>query len=223
MTTKQLPAAISSLIANLEQAQAQSPAVMDNDFLFLKLTKFGEWVFGGEDTEVSNESIFAIDPSSYMHGWIAWHDFKLQGEEMSVQGQPPIDKASLPTVEGNNWVPQVGFALKGMEGPEEGVQLLYKTSSRGGKEAVAGLLSAIVARGKSGETDLCPEIVLEKSSYVHKKHGKTFVPVLTIDGWIDIPNGTEPQTAPEPVAAIEEPTPEPALEPTARKRKRRSA
>ena len=47
MTTNNLPAAISTLIANLEEAQAHSPAVMDNDFLFLKLTKFGEWVYGG--------------------------------------------------------------------------------------------------------------------------------------------------------------------------------
>jgi len=223
MTTNNLPAAISTLIANLEEAQAHSPAVMDNDFLFLKLTKFGEWVYGGEDTEVSDESVFVIDPETYIHGWIAWHDFKLQGEEMVMQGQPPIDKASLPTVEGNSWVPQVGFAMKGVEGPEEGVQLLYKTSSRGGKKAVAGILTAVVNRGNAGRTDYIPEIVLEKSSYVHKKHGKTFEPVLTIEGWVHKPEEGQPQTEPEPVAAIEEPTPETAPEPTARKRKRRSA
>jgi len=216
------------MLGALEPAQQATPNAGSGDFSYLKLTRQGEWVYGAEETEVADGSYFVIDPMSYAQGYVAWSaDGELIAEEMAVAGQPPITVAGLPVLSEGKWDAQVSFALKGIEGTQDGVQVLYKTSSQGGKEAIAGLLSLIIARGRAGESEVCPVVVLDTSNYKHKKYGKIFKPVLTVDEWMDIPEvGDEPVAAksePEPVAAIEPPPePEPAA-PTRKRRTKRTA
>lgn len=228
MSTSNTPAIISNTIKNLVTAQANTPSVVTGDFLYLKMSKTGDWVYGAEETEVGHDSAFVIDPDSYAQGFVAWDDGELIDEKMSVAGQAPITKADLPDIGGVRWDSQVAFALKGLEGKEEGVQLLYKTSSKGGKAAVAELLSKIIDRGQAGEMEICPIVLLDTTSYKHKKYGKIFTPVLHVDEWIDLPPAG--QTA--PVVKIVEPTPEPEPEPApepvatttpTRKRRKRNA
>ena len=220
-----LPATITNLVGTLETAQAATPQT-GGDFVYLKMTKQGEWMYGGDETEVAATSFFVIDPASYTQGYVAWYDSELVNEVMSVAGQPPTLAADLPALpdkpktvndpKGCVWAPQVAFALKGVEGPEEGVQLLYKVSSKGGRDAIKGLLGDIISRGKSGEAALCPVVSLDTTSYKHKKYGKLFTPVLTVDEWVDLPEeGAALEATPKP-----EPTPEP--EPTPARKPRRS-
>ena len=137
MSKNQLPATISNLVDTLATAQQNTPQAATGDFQYLKMTKAGQWVYGADETEVSEESCFIIDPSSYAQGYVAWDDGSLVEERMAVAGQPPIVAADLPSLpNGVTWDVQVSFALKGVEGPEEGVQLLYKASSRGGRQAI---------------------------------------------------------------------------------------
>lgn len=212
-----LPAIISTLITTLEIAQQSAPAMSEGDFQYLKLTKSGDWVFGADETEVGNDSVFVIDPASYAQGFIAWDDGSLVAEQMAVAGQPPVLLADLPALPaGVSWDAQVAFAMKGIEGKEDGVQLLYKVSSRGGKGAIGELLSAIIARGKEGNADLCPVILLGSDNYKHKKYGKIYTPVLEIEDWMELPSsGPLPDTKKKA-----EPEPEP--EPAKAKRSRRS-
>ena len=211
-----LPATITNLVATLEGAQASTPQVSSGDFLFLKMSKAGEWIYGADETEVAPGSAFAIDPSSYAQGYIAWADGQLIDEKMALAGQVPVTLADLPELPaGVRWDSQVAFAMKGLEGAEEGLQMLYKVSSRGGKEVIATLLGEIIAQGKAGKP-VCPIVTLSTSSYKHKKYGKIYTPVLTVADWIDLP---EPGAAPEPKAVAE---PEPAPEPDKPKRARRS-
>ena len=140
-----LPATITNLVSALETAQAATPQT-GGDFAYLKMNKQGEWLYGGDETEVDSESFFVIDPASYVQGYVAWYDGELINEVMSVAGQTPTLAADLPTLpdkpktvtdpKGCVWATQVAFALKGVEGEEEGVQLLYKVSSKGGMGAV---------------------------------------------------------------------------------------
>ena len=210
-----LPATITNLVSTLEAAQAATPQT-GGDFAYLKMTKQGEWLYGGDETEVDAESFFVIDPNSYAQGYVAWYDGELINEVMTSAAQTPPTLADLPALpdkpktiadpKGCVWASQVAFALKGVEGPEEGVQLLYKVSSKGGIGAIKDLLSTIINRGKSGKPDICPIVGLDNTSYKHKKYGKIFTPVLTVDEWVDLPveGAVEPTPEPEP-----EPTPEP--------------
>ena len=223
-----LPAQQSTMIANLQAAQAMTPVSTSGDFQYLKMTKVGEWVYGANETEVGKDSAFVIDPNTYSQGFVAWHSGELIAENMSVAGQPPVVLADCPTLPaGVSYDSQVAFALKGIEGEEEGVQLLYKVSSKGGKGAIAILLEQIIHRGMAGEETLCPVVVLDTSSYKHKKYGKIYTPVLTVDEWVDLPSG---EPAAEPVVAlgdpvdepVDEPVVEPVVEPAARPSRKRS-
>lgn len=229
--SNQLPAVLQTLVTDLVAAEQASPGTSSGDFLYLKMSKGGNWIFGAEDTEVNNNSAFVVDPSSYAQGYVAWADGELLGEFMAVAGKQPITLADLPPLkvtvddEGDpvNWKPQKAFALKGIEGEEEGTQLLYKTSSKGGLKAISGLLAAIIERGKAGSADLCPVVMLDSDSYKHKikKYGTIYTPVLTVDEWMGMPTGEEEEEeAPEP-AKVEKksrkkkaakPEPEPEVE-----------
>lgn len=219
-----VPAVISSTISNLEAAQASTPQDIGGDFQFLKMSKTGDWVYGADETEVSDDSVFAIDPNSYVQGFIAWDSDKgdLVGEVMAQAGQPPIVKADLDDV-GHPWVVQVGFGLVGIEGAEKGVQMLYKASSKGGKNAVGDLLAKIIERGKAGETDICPIVILHADSYKHKKFGKTFIPILSVDDWTDgSAESSEILAASGEVEEVEKEV-EKEVEPTTRKRRTRKS
>lgn len=234
-----LPANLSSLLGNLQTAQQATPLDSSGDFLYLKMNKQGEWVYGAEDTEVADDSAFVIDPNSYAQGFVAWYDGDLIMEEMAVAGQPPKTLADLPALpdmpktandpKGCVWNAQVAFALKGIEGAEEGLQLLYKVSSKGGKGAIAELLGKIIERIKGGHADSCPVVFLKNSHYKHKKFGKIYTPSLDVDEWIDLPDPDEEPVAAKPKAVAkpepiveDEPEPEPA--PKGRqKRSRRAA
>lgn len=193
-----VPAVIEKTITNLISAQASASHVTSGDFQYLKLSKSGDWVFGADETEVSDSSVFVIDPDSYSQGFVAWDDGELVDEKMSNAGQPPITAADLETPAGAKWDAQVAFALKCIEGAEEGVQLLYKTSSRGGKSAVAELLAKIIERGKAGESSICPVVLLDTSSYKHKKYGKIFTPILSVDEWVNLPDAANDADAVKP-------------------------
>ena len=222
-----LPANIADLVGNLEKAQAAAPEEA-GDFLYMKMTKGGNWVFGAGDTEFSNDSVFVIDPASYAQGFVAWCDGELLGERMALAGQDPILLSSMPALpvsvdsDGDpvDWRAQKAFAMKGIEGAEEGLQFLYKVSSRGGKAAIAELLAEIIKRGKAGESALCPVVLLDTDSYKHKnkKFGTIYTPILTIDDWMYVGAASEPEPA---KVAKTEPEPEPEPEPKA-KRARKS-
>jgi hypothetical protein len=220
-----LPANISTLLTTLETAQASTPVEAAGDFTYLKMTKVGEWVYGADETEVGEDSAFVIDPASYAQGYVAWDDGELVDEKMAVAGSTPITLADLPElpmgVKGQiKWSAQVAFALKGIEGADEGMQLMYKVSSRGGKEAVSTLLAAIIKRAHAGESKLCPVVMLETSNYKHKKYGKIYTPLLSVDEWVDLPTPSDEPVAKVAKVAKKDPEPEPVAETPAPRRKR---
>jgi hypothetical protein len=211
-----LPANIQSLITSLEVAQTATPSASSGDFQYLNLTKQGEWLYGADEIEVSDDSAFVIDPSSYAQGYVAWSkDNDLLGEEMATAGQPPVLLSALDN--SLPWKAQVGFALKGIEGAEDGEQLLFKTSSQGGKEAISALLAKILAKAKAGESAYCPVVLLDSSNYKHKKWGKIFKPVLTVDEWVEVPTGDGEEEAAPPVKE----KPKKAIAPPAKKTRTR--
>ena len=120
---------------------------------------------------------------------------------MAAQGKPSINERDLPALPEPTgpdkvvWAAQKAFALIGSEGPEKGLQFLYKSSSRGGKKAIAKLLTEIIEQIKSGDPAYCPIVRLENDSYKHqnKAYGRIQVPILTVVGWTAPPEAAAPE------------------------------
>ena len=77
--------AVSSLSTSLRKLEADvSPAGV----VILKMDRTGHWVFGADQTEVEDNSHWAINPFSFVHGYIAWGDGEVLGEKMASVSEP---------------------------------------------------------------------------------------------------------------------------------------
>ena len=108
---------------------------------------------------------------------------------------------------------------------DEGVQVLYKGTSTGLRNAVKKLIDEIIAQAQHDANHIVPVVELECDSYQHKKYGEIFFPVLEVKRWISIDDAAdeaEPaESADQPTADSEEAAPEPAQ--PARRRRRAAA
>ena len=142
----QLPMNPNDLLKGLKQAtQRQEMSGPDGDFHYLKLTKGGNWEYGADETEVEDESIWAINPATLATGFCAWDSTEKVGEEMAFLTGDPVIKSQLPEV-GASWSPQVAMQFRCMSGEDEGVEVVYSTTSKGGQKAFKNLLAVITAR-----------------------------------------------------------------------------
>ena len=55
----------------------------------IKMDKTGAWVLGAEQTEIEPDSLWAVNPFSFMHGYIAWGDGEVLGEDGISQPTSP--------------------------------------------------------------------------------------------------------------------------------------
>ena len=182
-----LPANISAMVSGLVAA---SDTVSTGGFLFMKLAKgTGEFVYGPEEIEVEDGSIWAINPMSLQYGWVAWGDKahgtagKNLGEHMGPASKPIYDQASLRDVEGS-WSQQVGFDLACTNGEDEGTTCRYLTNSFGGKKAWKAVLDAVVKKLTDGDPEYVPLVRLSSTSYKHDEYGKIHNPEFIITGWM---------------------------------------
>lgn len=231
---------VAALKAHLTQAAAHVPATGQSGVL--QFTKHGDWVFGAEKTEVTPDDLFAVNPSSFVTGYICWAKDEKQWkngpiDEVSVPlGQTTPLKHELKQHEGGDWQEMSGFSFRFTEGQFKGKEGKFTTTSRGGMTAVRGLMDALIARLDTDDVLIVPVVSPGADFYIHKTWGKTWTPVLDIEDWADM-NGqaadepdeqeaakpVEKETAkpaeaakePEPVAA----DPAPATEPARRRRR----
>ena len=109
--TAKLPSLTQSLIRGIEQTKTRMEVAGDIDASYIKLEKSGSWVFGAEDTEVSNDSFWAVNPNSLSTGYAAWGEGECFGEEMAAITDAPIVKTDLAD-HGVPWKEQVGMQLE---------------------------------------------------------------------------------------------------------------
>ena len=82
-----------------------------------------------------------------------------------------------------DWQRQVSFVLACTNGEDEGQNVLYKVSSRGGQTLWADMAAAIAAQGAKDPTKIVPLIVMKSESYKHKRWGLTYNPIFEIVGF----------------------------------------
>ena len=187
---------LSTALRALEQGAGTAGVVI------LKMDKTGHWVFGADQTEVEDDSTWAINPFSFVHGYIAWGDGEVLGEKMTSVQHPLPELDAAPPGAKRGWETQIGMSLKCLNGEDKDMEARFTTTSVGGKKAVQALGVAIATQVEKDQTKPVAIVRLKKDHYVHKSYGRIYTPVFEIVEWASMDGAAE---APE--VAAEEPAP----------------
>ena len=187
--------------------RAIETAVGGDGMVILKMDKTGHWVFGADQTEVEDDSVWAVNPFSFVHGFIAWGDGTVLGEAMAPITEPLPLTGPAPQAAKRGWEMQVGMTLACTNGEDEGMQARYTVTSVGGKRAVQSLAVAIAEQVEKNAAKPVPLVLLKKEHYQHKSYGRIFTPVFDIVDWasLDGDAAEEPEAEAEEEAATEAP------------------
>ena len=152
--------------------------------VILKMDKTGHWVFGADQTEVEDDATWAVNPFSFVHGFIAWGDGEVLGEKMASVSQPLPELEVAPAAAKRGWETQVGMSLKCLTGEDKGMEARFTTTSVGGKRAVQALAVALAEQVEKDQTKPVPIVKLRKDHYAHKSYGRIYTPVFSVVEWV---------------------------------------
>jgi hypothetical protein len=178
----------------------------------------GDWRYGPKQTNVEEGSQWAANPLTFEHGHVCFSDDKKRlGERMVSVGQPISAVEDLPDL-GFPWQGQWAVNLKCTTGIDAGTEVVFKTTTDGGRQTILGLIDKVRNRLNDGQHDgkVVPILRLDRDSYQHMKYGRVWTPVLTIIEWVPL---SGPTPAPKPVS----PSPTPTSPTTEQPRRRRVA
>ena len=164
--------------------------------VIIKMDKTGHWVFGADQTETEDDAKWAINPFSFVHGYIAWGEGEVLGEKMVSVSAPLPELDTPPPGAKRGWETQVGMSLKCISGEDEGLEARYTVTSVGGKRAVQALAVAIANQVDADQTKPVPVVLLKKEHYQHKSYGRIYTPVFEIVEWV----GMDGEAAAEPAS-----------------------
>ena len=197
---------VQSLSTSLKALSAGLPAA--GGVAIIKMDKTGHWVFGSDQTEVESDSRWAINPYSFIHGFIAWGDGAVAGEVMVSVSEPLPDVGAAPPTAAKGWETQVGMMLKCISGEDTGLECRFTATSVGGKKAVQELAIALAHQVDKDPAKPVPVVVLKKDHYQHKSYGRIYTPVFEVVEWVSL-NGPDRQPG-EDDDLGDEPAPAPA-------------
>jgi len=178
-------------VASLTTALRAIAPDVGSSTVIIKMDKTGHWVYGAEQEEVEDGSLWAVNPFSFVHGFIAWGEGDVLGEKMGPVTQPLPEVDAAPPGAKRGWEPQVGFSLKCTSGADAGMEARYSTTSVGGKRAVQALAVAIATQVDKDQTAPVPVVRLAKDHYVHKSYGRVYTPVFDVQQWIGMEGAPE--------------------------------
>jgi len=181
--------------------------------VIIKMDKTGHWVFGADQTEIEDDSTWAVNPFSFVHGYIAWGDGEVLAEKMVSVSQPLPELDTAPPGAKKGWETQVGMSIKCLSGADVGMEARYTTTSVGGKKGVQALAVAIATQVEKDQSKPVPVVELGKEHYTHKSYGRIFTPVFKVLEWVSMDGEAQAEEAPEELAA-----PEAEAAPTRRRR-----
>ena len=157
----------------------------------LKMDRTGTWCFGADQTEVDDESAWAVNPFSFVHGFIAWGEGEVLSEVVTPITQPLPEVDEAPAAAKKGWEKVVGMSLQCVSGEDKGLDVRFTTTSVGGKRAVQGLAAEIAAQVDRDSTLPVPVVKLKKEHYQHKTYGKIYTPLFAVQSWVSM-DGEEP-------------------------------
>jgi len=170
----------------------------------LKMDKTGHWVFGADQTEVETDATWAVNPFSFVHGFIAWGDGEVLGEVTVPVSKPLPETDPAPAAAKRGWELQVGMSLKCLSGEDKDLEVRYSVTSVGGKKAVQKLALDIAAQVDADSTKPVPVVLLKVEHYLHKSYGRIYTPTFEIKSWMGMDGPKETvvaEAAPEEAPA----------------------
>jgi hypothetical protein len=199
---------MSFAIANLPNVSALTTALrtLEKDVgavgsVILKMDKGGHWVFGADQTEVDDDVLWAVNPMSFVHGFIAWGEGEVLGESMVPVTEPRPEVGAAPPNAKKGWELQVGMSLKCLSGEDKDLEVRYTVTSVGGKRAVQELGVKIATQIEKDQANPVPVVRLKKEHYQHKAYGKIYTPLFDVVEWIGMDG--KPTEADEASAEVE--------------------
>ena len=174
--------AVQTLATSLRTLETVAPM----SSAIIKMDKTGHWVYGADQTEAEDDARWAVNPFSFVHGFIAWGDGEVLAEKMSSVTQPLPELDAAPPSAKKGWEQQVGLMLKCLSGEDAGLECRYTTTSVGGKRAVQTLAVAIAAQVEKDPERPVPIVTLGKDHYQHKSYGRIYTPVFEIVEWVSM-------------------------------------
>jgi hypothetical protein len=186
--------------ANLPAVQSLSTALRvaaesvapPGSTVILKMDKTGHWVFGADLTEVRPDSRWAINPFSFLHGFIAWGGEhtpmrgQVLGERLVSMTDPLPEVGASPEHATKGWEMQVGFCLKCVSGEDKDMEAKFTATSLGGRRAVQELALKIAEQVEKDSSKPVPVLTLGKDHYQHKAYGRVYVPVFHVVDWVSM-------------------------------------
>ena len=152
--------------------------------VIIKMDKTGHWVFGADQTEAEDGAKWAVNPFSFVHGFIAWGEGEVLAEKMASVSEPLPEVEAAPPGAKRGWETQVGMSLKCISGEDEGMEARYTVTSVGGKRAVQALAVAIANAVDADQSKPVPVVLLKKEHYQHKSYGRIYTPIFEIVEWM---------------------------------------
>jgi hypothetical protein len=190
--------AVSTLSAALRALEtAAGPA----GSVIIKMDKTGHWVFGADQTDVEEDSTWAVNPFSFIHGFIAWGDGEVLGEKMVSVSEPLPEMEAAPPNAKRGWESQIGMSLKCVSGEDKGMEARYTVTSVGGKKAVQALAVAIAEQVEKDQSKPVPVVRLKKDHYTHKSYGRIYTPVFEVVEFVSMDGKADEAPAEEAPAA----------------------
>jgi hypothetical protein len=203
--------AVSTLVDSLRQLKSTESS---NSIVILKMDKVGRWVFGSDQTEAQEGSLWAVNPFSFVHGFIAWGEGVVLGEKMTPVSNPLPELDAAPAQAKRGWEQQIGFSLRCLNGDDKGVEARFTTTSRGGKKAVQLLATALADQVEKNREAPVPVLTLDSEHYPHKEYGRVYVPIFSVVKWINM------ELQEELAEAVEDIQPEELAAPAVGRRRR---
>lgn len=148
-----------------------------NGGTFLKFSRNGEWVTGQNEDEFDLSRKLAANMEELSIGWIRWADGKPAERRMNLltSGIKPEPRDALGYTDQDLWEldeegrPKDPWKFTNelpMAHPEDGEQLTFSASSKGGIGAIGNLCKAY-AKERQVKQGKVPLIELSRSSYIH--------------------------------------------------------
>lgn len=168
--------------------------------VILKMDRTGHWVFGADQDEVESGSKWAVNPFSFVHGYVAWGDGKVLGEKLGSMLEPLPEVGEAPAGADKGWEMQVGFSLKCISGEDSGMEARFTATSVGGKRSVQALALAVAEQADKDQTKIVPVVTLGKDHYQHKSYGRIYTPVFDVVEWMSMDGPAAEAEAEAPAA-----------------------
>jgi len=159
----------------------------------IKMDRTGHWVFGADQTEAESDATWAVNPFSFVHGFIAWGDGEVLGEKLVPVTEPLPELDAAPHGAKKGWEPQTGLSLKCISGEDAGMEARFTTTSVGGRKAVQALAVEIAAQVEKDQSKPVPVVKLGKDHYTHKSYGRIYTPVFQVVEWVSMDGEAAPE------------------------------